>query len=61
MEKFKIPIVPPTTNKSIRFPNNIVDAVNAAIAGKGCTFTAFVVESVRVALNNLDEVDQQRK
>ena len=55
MKKFKIPSVPPTTNKCIRFPNDIIDSVEEAIKGKNCTFTAFVVESVRVALENLNE------
>jgi len=55
MEKFKIPVVPPTSNKSIRFPNNVIEEVNKAIEGKECTFTAFVVEAVRVALKNLKE------
>ena len=55
MKKFRIPKVPPTTNKSIRFPNDIVEEVENAIRGKECTFTAFVVEAVRVALENLRE------
>ncbi|MEG2413188.1 MAG: YlcI/YnfO family protein [Clostridia bacterium] len=55
MEKFKIPVIPQTTNKCIRFPNNIINAVELAIEGKDCTFTAFVVEAVRVALKNLQE------
>lgn len=55
MKKFQIPAVPPTTNKCIRFPNNIIEEVEAAIEGKQCTFTAFVVEAVRVALENLKE------
>ncbi len=55
MEKFRIPIIPPTTNKSIRFPNNIIEGVEKAIEGKDCTFTAFVVEAVRVALVNIEE------
>ena len=55
MKKFKIPSVPPTTNKCIRFPNNIIENVETAISGKECTFTAFVVEAVRVALESLDE------
>ena len=55
MEKFKIPVIPPTTNKSIRFPNNIIEDVETAINGKECTFTAFVVEAVRVALKNIEE------
>lgn len=56
--KFKIPNIPPTTSKSIRFPNDIVDAVEAAIRGRDCTFSAFVVEAVRVALENLEEEDE---
>ena len=55
MKKFQIPAVPPTTNKCIRFPNNIIKDVEEAIEGKQCTFTAFVIEAVRVALENLKE------
>jgi len=55
MKKFKIPVIPPTTNKSIRFPNDVIANVEKAIEGKECTFTAFVVEAVRVALKNLDD------
>lgn len=55
MKKFKIPSIPPTTNKCIRFPNNIIENVETAISGKECTFTAFVVEAVRVALESLKE------
>lgn len=58
MEKFKIPVIPSTTNKSIRFPNNIIKEVESAIEGKDCTFTAFVVEAVRVALRNLEESEE---
>lgn len=58
MEKFKIPVIPSTTSKSIRFPNNIITEVEAAIEGKDCTFTAFVVEAVRVALRNLEESEE---
>ena len=57
MKKFKIPSIPPTTNKCIRFPNNIIEEVEEAIKGKDCTFTAFVVEAVKVALENLKEDD----
>ena len=55
VKKFKIPAVPPTTNKCIRFPNDIIEEVEKSIEGKQCTFTAFVVEAVRVALENLKE------
>lgn len=55
MKKFKIPQVPRSTTKSVRFPNNIIEEVEEAIRGKDCTFTAFVVEATRVALENLRE------
>ena len=55
MKKFKIPNIPPTTNKCIRFPNDIIEDVEDAIQGKQCTFSAFVVEAVSVALENLKE------
>ena len=55
MKKFKIPSIPPTTNKCIRFPNDIIENVEEAIKGKNCTFTAFVVEAVKIALENLEE------
>lgn len=54
MRKFEIPIIPLTTNKSIRFPNDVIENVEKAIAGKSCTFTAFVVEAVKYVLENLD-------
>lgn len=54
MRKFKIPVTPPTTtSKSIRFPNDIIDQVENLIIGKDCTFTVFVVEAVRTALDDI--------
>ena len=53
MKTFKIPSTPPTTNKCIRFPNDLIEEVESTIEGKNCTFTAFVVEAVRVALINV--------
>lgn len=55
MAKFQIPSVPPTTNKTIRFPNDVLEGVEQAIAGKDCTFSAFVIAAVRAALEDLDE------
>lgn len=57
MRKFKIPSPPSSTTKSIRFPNDVIGEVEEAIQGTGCTFNAFVVEAVRVALENLREED----
>lgn len=55
MKKFKIPKTPSSTNKSIRFPDDLIEQVEEAIRGQDCTFLAFVVEAVRVALENLRE------
>ena len=55
MKKFKIPTTPSTTNKCIRFPNTVIEDVEKAIQGKDCTFSAFVIEAVKVALDNLEE------
>jgi hypothetical protein len=59
MEKFRIPTIPHTTSKSIRFPDNIIEDVEESIRGEDCTFTAFVVEAVRVALVNLAEDENE--
>lgn len=53
MAKFKIPENPPTVNKTIRFPNDVVESVENAIKGKDCTFSAFVIAAVRAALEDL--------
>lgn len=55
MSKFKIPSIPPTTNKTIRFPNDIIQQVEDAICGKDCTFSAFVIAAVKAALDDLSE------
>ena len=55
MKKFQLPKVPSSTTKSIRFPNDVIERVETAITGTECSFTAFVVEAVRVALDNLEE------
>lgn len=61
MKKFKIPKIPQSTTKSIRFPNDMIDEVEHWIRGKDCTFSAFVVEAVRVALDNLEEEAQNQQ
>lgn len=55
MGKFKIPAVPPTTNKTIRFPNDVIEDVEKAIQGQDCTFSAFVIAAVKLALEELKE------
>ena len=53
MSKFMIPENPPTVNKTIRFPSDVVDDVENAIKGKDCSFSAFVIAAVRAALEDL--------
>lgn len=60
MAKFRIPKIPPTTNKSVRFPNDLIEQIEDAIRGKDCTFSAFVVEAVRVALASLEEDEENQ-
>ncbi len=55
MGNFRIPKIPTTTSKSIRFPDEMIARVEDAIRGQDCTFSAFVVEAVRVALEDLEE------
>ena len=54
MGKFQIPTNPPTVNKTIRFPSDVVEAVEIAIKEKDCTFSAFVIAAVRAALDDLE-------
>lgn len=53
MGKFTIPSTPPTVNKTVRFPSDVVADVENAIKGKDCTFSAFVIAAVRAALADL--------
>lgn len=55
MRRFKVPTIQPTTNKSIRFPNDVIKEAEKAIRGKGCTFTTFVVAAVKFALEDVKE------
>lgn len=55
MRNFKIPNIPPTTSKCVRFPNDVITAVEIEIQGLDCTFSAFVIEAVRAALEDLQE------
>lgn len=59
MRKFKIPVASHSTNKCIRFPDDVIEAVENSIRGLDCTFSAFVVEAVRVALENLEEENSE--
>ena len=55
MGKFKIPTTPATTNKTIRFPNDVIEGVEKAIEGKECNFSAFVIAAVKMALKDIEQ------
>ncbi len=61
MGKFQIPDTPPTVNKTIRFPGDVVEAVEKVTQGKNCTFSAFVIAAVRTALDELKEAEANEK
>lgn len=63
MRKFEIPRASgmATTRKSIRFSEEVIGQVEEAIRGTGCTFSAFVIEAVRVALDNLEEENASKR
>lgn len=51
---FKIPKIPSTTQKTIRFPNDVIDRIEKVINGKDCSFSAFVIECTRTILEELE-------
>ena len=57
--KFKIPTIPSTTQKNVRFPNDIIEEVERVIRGKDSNFSAFVIAAARWALENLREQEEQ--
>ena len=61
MRKFKIPANPATTQKSIRFPNDIIDEVELAIRGTGANFSSFVITATQWALEDLKEQEQKKE
>ena len=58
MRKFKIPAIPQTTSKSVRFPNEVIEEVELAIRGKDCNFSTFVIAATKWALENLKEQEE---
>ena len=59
MRKFEIPKIPPTTNKTIRFPNDVIEQIEKKIVGRDCTFSAFVIAAVRMALEDLEQQERE--
>lgn len=55
MRRFKIPKGCNSTNKAIRFPDDIIEEVEKAIHGTNCNFSQFIIEATRFALESLKE------
>ena len=60
LKKFKIPVTPKSTNKTIRFPNEIIKRIEKALVGTDSSFSAFVIEASKIALENLEEQNQNK-
>ncbi len=58
MGNFKIPSIPPTTNKTVRFPNDLLVQVESLIENKNCTFSAFVIAAVKSAVDDVKNQDE---
>ncbi len=58
-KKFKVPVTSTTTQKNIRFPDDIIEGVEQAIRGTGSNFSTFVIAATRWALENLKEQEEQ--
>lgn len=57
MYNFKIPNIPQTEQKCIRFPIDLIAEVENKIRGKDSSFSQFVIKAVRFALDNLEETN----
>ena len=50
----------PTTQRCIRFPNELINEVEEAIRGKETTFTAFVIAATRYEIEKQKENEIKR-
>lgn len=58
MSKFKLPVAPTSSTRSIRFPDSLIKRVENAIQGEQVTFNAFIVAATEFALNELQETKE---
>ena len=47
-------------NKTVRFPVELIKQIESAIVGKDVTFSGFVIQACKYALENLDIKDKQK-
>lgn len=58
MSKFKIPVTPTSSTRSIRFPDSLIEEVEDTIKDKSTNFNAFIVAATRHALDELKETNE---
>ncbi len=61
MREFHIPATPRSTNKTIRFPNDLIERVEAIARTEHSTFSAIVIEAVRFTLDYVDQQEKEKK
>lgn len=44
-----------TENKTIRFPIDLINKIEKQLVGKNITFSSFVIQACRYALDNMDK------
>lgn len=50
-----------TENKTIRFPLPLIDEIEKFIEMKDCTFSGFVIQACRYALDNAEEAVKDKE
>lgn len=49
-----------TENKTIRFPIDLINKIEKQLVGKNITFSSFVIQACRYALDNMDKTVEKK-
>lgn len=50
-----------TENKTIRFPIDLINKIEKQLVGKNITFSLFVIQACRYALDNMDKTVEKKR
>lgn len=50
-----------TENKTIRFPIDLINKIEKELVGKNITFSSFVIQACRYALDNMDKTVEKKR
>lgn len=50
-----------TENKTIRFPIELIEKIEKQLVSKNITFSSFVIQACRYALENIEETEIKEK